>query len=425
MEYKNRHRTAYEALEAVESEQRVFVHGGAATPNALLDALVGHASRLRNVELIHLHTMGPARYADPEFAESFRVTNLFVGPNLRSRIDFNRVDYLPFFLSEIPRLFRTGGVKLDVALIHVSPPDRHGYCTLGTSVDVARAAVESARLIIAQVNPRMPRVHGDGFLHISRIHHWVEVDDPIPEATPSRITSVEEAIGKHTSALIEDGATLQVGIGAVPDAVVSALKNHRHLGVHTEMWSDGVLELIKCGAVDNSRKIKHPGKTVSGFMIGSRAMYEFAHDNPSVVQMDIGYVNDPSVIAQNPKVTAINSAVEIDLTGQVCADSIGCRVISGVGGQMDFIRGASVSEGGKPIIAITSRTAKGQPRIVPSLKSGAGVVTTRGHVHFVVTEYGVADLYGKTLNQRAQALIEIAHPEDREALARAWSTCLL
>jgi acyl-CoA hydrolase len=295
---------------------------------------------------------------------------------------------------------------------------------LGTSVDVAKAAVESAKIVIAQINPKMPRVHGDGFLHLSRIDHWVEIDSPLPEVRPAKVTDTERAIGNYTATLVEDGATLQIGIGSVPDAVLGALRNHRNLGVHTEMWSDGLLELIKCGAVNNSRKVKHPGETVSGFVIGTRDLYDFIDDNPSVVQLDIAYVNDPAVIAQNPKVTAINSAVEVDLTGQVCADSVGCRVISGVGGQMDFIRGAAMSEGGKPIVAITSRTAKGRSRIVPILNPGAGVVTTRGHVHYVITEYGIADLYGKTLGQRAKALIEIAHPQDRESLDKAWSTCL-
>lgn len=415
-----RHSSAFEALACVRSGQRIFVHGGSATPQRLLDGLVEHAERLRDVELIHLHTEGPARYADRAFAASFRVANLFVGPNLRDRFDDDRVDYLPCFLSEVPQLFRSGRRPLDVALIHVSPPDKHGYCTLGTSVDVAAAAVEVAALVIAQVNPRMPRVQGDGLVHVSRISHFIEVDDPIPEARCAPISNEAREIGRHAASLIENGATLQVGIGVVPDAVLAALKDHKHLGIHTETWSDGALDLIRRGAVDNSQKAVHPGKTVSGFVIGSRALYDFIDDNPSVVQLDIGYVNDVRVIARNPKVVAINSAVEIDLTGQVCADSVGTRIISGVGGQMDFIRGASLSKGGRPIIAMTSRTASGRSRIVPTLQIGAGVVTTRSHVHFVVTEYGVADLYGKTLHERANALIAIAHPADRENLARSW-----
>jgi len=414
------HVSAAEAVACVKTRQRVFVHGGAATPQRLLDGLVERAPQLRDVELVHLHTIGPARYADPEHASSFRVANLFVGENMRSKLDSRRVDYLPCFLSEIPQLFRSRRRPIDVAFIHVSPPDRHGYCTLGTSVDVAAAAVDVATTVVAQVNPRMPRVHGDGLVHMSRIDHFIECDDVLPEATPAELSDEERAIGRHTAALVGDGATLQMGIGAVPDAVLAALGDHRHLGIHTEMWSDGALALLEKGVVDNSKKKVHPGKTVSGFVMGTRAVYDFINDNPSVVQLDIAYVNSAGVIARNPDVVAINSAVEIDLTGQVCADSVGSRVISGVGGQMDFIRGASLSPGGKPIIALTSRTAKGFPRIVSTLRHGAGVVTTRAHVHYVVTEHGVADLYGKTLDERARALIAIAHPSDRDALARQW-----
>jgi len=412
--------SAEEAVSHVRSNQRVFVHGGAATPIALVDALVRDASRLREVELIHLHTSGDAGYAKPQFAGSFRVANLFVGLNVRHELDGDRVDYLPCFLSEIPQLFRSGRRALDVALVQVSPPDKHGYCSLGVSVDVARAAVESTRLVIAQVNRHMPRVHGDGFVHIDQLDWLVEHDAPLPEVRALPPSEEEQAIGHHAAELIEDGATLQMGIGAVPDAVLSSLKGHRHLGVHTEMWSDGLLPLLECGAVDNSLKKVHPGRTVSGFVVGTRRVYDFIDDNPAVAQYDIGYVNRVSVINRNPKVTAINSAVEIDLTGQVCADSIGHRVISGVGGQMDFIRGAMTSEGGKPIIALTSRTQRGVPRIVPTLRPGAGVVTTRAHVQFVITENGAVDLYGKTLNERARLLVSIAHPDDQEALERAW-----
>ena len=409
-----------DVVQHIQSGHRVFIHGGAATPLRLVDALLDQAFRLKDVELIHLHTMGEARYADPKFAESFRVANLFVGENIRSRMNLNQVDYIPMFLSEIPRLFRSGRRAIDVAIIHVSPPDAHGFCTLGTSVDVALAAVESAKIVIAQVNPRMPRVHGDGFIHMSRIHHFTEVDDVIPEAPRKALSAEEKKIGEFAASIIEDGATLQAGIGTIPDAVLSALKHHRHLGVHTEMWSDGMLDLIHCGAIDNSRKAIHPGKTVSGFVTGTKAVYDFINDNPSVIQVDIEYVNNPRNVARNPKATAINSALEIDLTGQVCADSIGCRIISGVGGQMDFIRGATLSEGGKPIIALTSRTKKGVSRIVPMLKEGAGVVTTRAHVHTVITEYGIADLYGRSLGERSRELIRIAHPEDREVLEKAW-----
>ncbi len=415
-----KHARASDAVAHIASGQRVFVHGGVATPHRLLEALVEQHDRLRDVELIHLHTVGPARYADPDLAPSFRVANLFVGANMRPKLDRERVDYLPCFLSEIPQLFRSRRRPLDAALVHVSPPDAHGFCTLGTSVDVARAAVDVAPIVIAQVNPRMPRVHGDGLLHIDHVHHWVEVDEPIPEVPPPPLGPEERAIGRFVAGLIEDGATLQMGIGAVPDAVLAALSDHKHLGIHTEMWTDGALALIQSGVVDNSQKHVHPGKTVSGFVMGTRALYDFVHDNPSVAQLDIAYVNNAGVIARNPKVVAINSAVEVDLTGQICADSIGHRIISGVGGQMDFMRGASLSPGGRPVLALTSRTAKGLPRIVPTLRSGAGVVTTRAHVHYVVTEHGVADLYGKTLDERAHALIAIAHPDDRESLGRAW-----
>ncbi|MFA9470782.1 MAG: acetyl-CoA hydrolase/transferase family protein [Deltaproteobacteria bacterium] len=412
--------TADEAVNHIHSNQRVFVHGGAATPIALVDALVKDANRLRDVELIHLHTSGEASYAKPEYARSFRVANLFVGQNMRRQLDGDRVDYLPCFLSEIPQLFRSGRRALDIALVQVSPPDKRGYCSLGVSVDVARAAVDSAKVVIAQVNHHMPRVHGDGFVHIDQLDWLVEHDEPLPEVPAPKPSEEERAIGHHAAELVEDGATLQMGIGAVPDAVLAALKGHRHLGVHTEMWSDGLLPLFECGAVDNSRKAVHPGRTVSGFVIGTRRVYDYIDDNPTVTQYDIGYVNRVSVINRNPKVTAINSAVEVDLTGQVCADSIGHRVISGVGGQMDFIRGAMTSEGGKPIIALTSRTPKGIPRIVPTLRPGAGVVTTRAHVRFIITENGSVDLYGKTLNERAQLLTSIAHPDDQEALERAW-----
>lgn len=416
-----KYQKASDLFDCVNSGQRLFVHGGAATPRRLLDGLLDHSSRLKGVELIHLHTLGEIRYSQPQFKESFKIANLFVGQNLRSKINFDTIDYLPCFLSEIPNLFRSKKRPLDAALIHVSPPDTHGFCTLGVSVDVARAAVDSAKTIIAQVNHQMPRVHGDGLIALEKIDHWIEVDEPILETPLAKLTPQDEAIGRNTATLIEDGATLQMGIGSIPDAVLGALKNHKNLGIHTEMWTDAALDLIRSGVVDNSKKVLHPGRTVSGFVLGTRDLFQFIHDNPSVIQLDIGYINHPKNIAKNPKATAINSALEVDLTGQVCADSIGCQIISGVGGQMDFIRGASLSAGGKPIIALTSRTRNGEPKIVPILKSGAGVVTTRAHVHYVVTEFGVADLYGKTLRERAKALIQIAHPEDREKLDQDWS----
>lgn len=409
---------AREVVALIESGNRVFVHGAAATPRRLLDALVVDAPRLRDVELVHLHTIGPATWADAQ--HGFRVCNLFVGENMRKNLDGQRVDYLPCFLSEIPALFRSGRRPLDVAMVQVSPPDAHGMCSLGTSVDVARAAVDSAAVIIAEVNVRMPRVHGDGFIHVDRIARFIEVDHALPQAPQHELSEVEQSIGRHVAALVEDGATLQLGIGSIPDAVLAALRDHRRLGVHTEMFSDGLLPLLQSGVVDNSQKRVHPGKTIGSFVIGTNALYNAIDDNPGICLLDCAYVNSPNVIARNPKVTAINSAVEIDLTGQVCADSIGSRVISGVGGQMDFLRAAAMAPDGKPILALPSRTKDGKPRLVPRLKDGAGVVTTRAHVHWVVTEHGAANLDGRTLHERAEALISIAHPDDRETLARAW-----
>ncbi|MBS1972605.1 MAG: acetyl-CoA hydrolase/transferase family protein [Bdellovibrionales bacterium] len=413
-------RYPHEALSLIQSHHRVFIHGAAATPSVLLKALVEEAPRLEDVELIHLHTEGPCLQAAETFRKSFRIANLFVGANMRSYMDGERIDYLPCFLSEIPQLFRSRRRPIHVALLHLSPPDQHGYCTLGTSVDVARAAVESADILIAQINQQMPRVHGDGFVHIDQLDAYIEVDMPLPESKAHVATAEDTTIGRHVASLIEDGACLQVGIGTIPDAVLAQLQSHKNLGVHSEMWSDGILSLIQSGVITNSHKAVHPGKTVSAFVMGSERVYRFIHDNPSVIQLPSDYVNNPNVICRNKKVVAINSAVEVDLTGQVCADSIGSKIISGVGGQMDFMRGAALSEGGKPIIALPSRTKDGRSRLVPSLKPGAGVVTTRAHVQFIVTEYGIADLYGKTLHERAQALIEIAHPEDREDLWTAY-----
>lgn len=407
------------AVALIQSGHRVFVHGGAATPQVLLRALAARGAELRHVELVHLHTEGEHPCAAPSLAQSFHINALFLGANVRPAVERGDADYIPAFLSEMPGLFRHRVLPLDVALVHVSPPDRHGYCSLGVSVDIARAAVDSAALVIAQVNPRMPRTHGDGLVHHSRFAAAVAVEEALPERVADASSAVETAIGRHVAGLVEDGATLQMGIGSIPDAVLAALGNHRDLGVHTEMFADGLLPLVARGVINGRRKAVHPGKVVAGFVVGSRAVYDFLDDNPQVAMLDIGYVNDPNVIRRNPKVVAINSAIEVDLTGQVCADSIGTRMWSGVGGQMDFLRGAALSPGGKPIIALPSTTAKGISRIVPLLKPGAGVVTTRAHVHWVVTEYGAVNLYGKNLRQRAQALVGIAHPDHREPLERA------
>lgn len=400
---------------------RIFVHAGAATPVVLLRNLVEQAPCLPPCEIVHLHTETPPDLTEA-LAKSVRIVNLFVGKNLRRYLNYDSVDYLPIFLSETPSLFRLGRYPLDVAFVHLSPPDRHGYCSLGTSVDCARAAVETAKYVVAQINPQMPRVHGDGLIHISKVSQFVEVNEALPEVPSRPQGDVAKKIGEYVASIVEDGSTLQAGIGAIPDACMAALKGHKYLGIHSEMWSDYALELIKSGAVDNSKKVVHQGKTVSTFVTGSRALYDYIDDNPSFVQLEASYVNQPNVIARNPKVVAINSCVEIDLTGQVCADSIGSRIISGVGGQMDFMRGAALSEGGKPIMAFSSRSEKGYSRIVSSLKPRAGVTTTRSHIHWVVTEYGAKNLVGLTLRRRAEALISLAHPEDREALKRAWES---
>lgn len=407
-----------EALSSIESNQTIFVHAGAATPEFLLEGLVNEAHRLRNVELLHLHTEGPAIYARPEFRDSFRVTNFFVGQNVRPFLDYDRVDYLPCFLSEMPELIRSGTKKVDVALIQVSRPDKHGFFSLGVSVDTAKAAVESANVVIAQINPRMPRVHGDGLVHLSEIDFAIEHSAELYSPAVRGLSDVEKKIGKNVASLVDDGATLQLGIGAIPDAVCGELVNHKHLGLHTEMWSDGAFELLKKGVIDNSKKRFHRGKVTSAFLIGSREMYDYIDDNMTVLNLEAGYINYPINIMRNPRVTAINSAVEIDLSGQVCADSVGPRIISGVGGQMDFMRAAALSDGGKPILAMSSVSKNGHSRIKPVLNLGSGVVTTRAHIHYVVTEYGIVNLYGKTLGERAKALISISHPEHREELER-------
>ncbi len=413
--------TANEAVQVVVSGNRVFIHGSAATPVYLIEALQERHSELKDVELVSITTMGEVNFDQPQHRKSFFFNSLFVSAATRSVVNSNDGDYVPVFLSEIPQLFRRAILPIDVAIIHVSPPDDHGYCSLGTSVDVARSAVDVAKHVIAQVNPLMPRTHGDSFIHINKINSMVWHKAELPEVDySSKVTEAVKNIGYNIATLVEDGATLQLGIGSIPDQVLKNLSTHANLGIHTEMFSDGVIALITSGVINNSRKKLNNGRSVTSFITGTRRLYDFVNDNPGIRVMDISYVNDTSIIRQNPKVTAINSAIEIDLTGQVCSDSIGTYQYSGIGGQMDFIRGASLSEGGKPIIALPSQTSKGLSRIVPFLKEGAGVVTTRGHVHWVVTEYGTVNLFGKNLKQRAKALIELAHPSHREMLENSF-----
>jgi len=409
---------AEDAVKLIKSGDRVLIQGGSGTPQALIKAMVERASELRDVEVVHIHTEGNIDYAKPEYADNFKTSCFFLGGNIRKYVKEGYAQYNPVFLSDIPHLFRSGTLPLDVVMVNVSPPDKHGYCSLGVSVDVVVGGIEVAKTVIAQINPQMPRTMGDGILHIDQFDACVEVDEPLYELPIGEPTEEETKIGRHIAEMIDDGSTLQMGIGGIPNAVLSCLHDHQHLGIHTEMFSEGVLPLIEKGVVDGSMKSVLPHKIVSGFAMGSRKLYDFMDDNPEVMMMDISYVNDTSVIRKNPKVIAINSAVEVDITGQVCADSIGKMIYSGVGGQMDFMRGAALSPGGKAICALPSITHRGVSKIVPTIKDGAGVVTTRAHVQYVVTEFGVAEMKGRNLAQRAKALIDIAHPDAREELER-------
>ncbi len=400
----------------VKSGMRVFVHGAAATPTPLVQALCARTD-LEAVTLYHLHLEGPCPFADPTHGGHLRSTSLFTGPALRKPIEEGRADFMPIFLSDIPRLFASRQIPLDVAIVQVSPPDRHGVCTLGTSVDTARAAVDSARLVIAEINEQMPRTHGNASLRFDRIDAFVHTDRPLHAHAPPVVGEVEARIGEQIAALVEDGSTLQMGIGAIPDAVLARLGDKVDLGVHTEMFSDGLIPLLEGGVITNRHKKVHAGRTVTSFVNGSARLFDYVHDNSTIEFHPCDRTNDTALIRENPKVVAINSALEIDLSGQVCADSIGHRIYSGIGGQMDFIRGAALSPGGKPIIALPSTAASGKlSRIVTSLKPGAGVVTTRGHVHWVVTEWGAANLHGMTLRERGEALISLAHPDFRAEL---------
>jgi acetyl-CoA hydrolase len=412
--------TADEALQLVHSRQRVYIGGGSGEPLVLTQALVDRADELHSVELIHVLTAGSAPYVAPGLEKSFRLNSLFIGHNVRAAVQAGNADFTPAFLSEIPRMFRDGALPLDVALISVSPPDAHGYCSFGVEVGVTKPAAEAARVIIAEINPQMPRTWGNSFIHLSQIDRCVLVDYPLPELGQSTPDPLYQRIGGHIAELISDGDCLQLGIGAIPDAVLSFLTEKRDLGIHSEMVSDGIIDLVEHGVITNRRKNFLPGKIVAGFLLGTRRLYRFAHDNPIVEMRPTDFTNDPFTISRNDHMVAINAALQVDLTGQVCADSLGCKLYSGVGGQADFIRGAARSVGGKPIIALPSTALNGTvSRLVSTLDSGAGVTITRNDVHYVVTEYGVAHLYGRTLGQRAKALIAIAHPDFRSDLRQA------
>ena len=412
--------SAEEAIQVIQSGQRVFLTGNCSVPQRLLRALCQRAPELHDVEIVQVLTIGDAEYVQPGMEKHLRVNTLFISDNVRAAVNEGRADFTPIFLSEIPGLFRSGQLPLDVALIHVSPPDEHGFCSFGIEVGVTKPAAHCAKIVIAEVNEHMPRTLGDSFIHVSQLDYIVPVSYRLPEVTFGTPGEVQKRIGQYVAELIEDGATLQIGIGGIPDAVLLYLRDKKDLGIDTEMFSDGVIELVEAGIITNERKTLHPGKIIAGFLLGSQRLYDFVDNNPLVELHPTDYVNDPFLIAQNEKMVAINSAIEVDLTGQVCADSIGHRFYSGVGGQIDFIRGAARSKGGKPIIALPSTARNGTiSRIVAELKPGAGVTTTRNDVHYVVTEYGVAYLHGKTIRQRVEALINIAHPDFRADLRKA------
>ena len=413
--------SAEEAVKIIQSNSRVYIQAAAATPSLLINALSRRGSELRNVEICHLHTEGEAPYANPSLSYAFHVNSFFIGKNVRHTLAAGNGSYTPVFLSELPNLFKKGVIKLDTVLIHVSPPDKHGYCSLGVSIEATLAAIRNCKTVIAQVNPQMPRTFGDGIIHISEIDYLVDVDVPIFGHEPEPCSEAETKIGKYIASLIDDKSTLQMGIGSIPNAALANLSTHKDLGLHTEMFSDGVIDLIESGVINCRYKGTNKGRALATFLIGSQRLYDFVNDNPFIEMRESSYVNDTAVIRRNPKMVAINSAIEVDLTGQVCADSIGAKMYSGVGGQMDFIRGAALSEGGKAIIALPSVTRNGESRIVPFLKRGAGVVTTRSHTQFIITEYGIADLYGKTLKQRAEALVRIAHPIHQEEIDRKFN----
>ncbi len=418
--YAHKIATPAEAVAAVARGRRIFVGSGAAEPVTLVEALVSHGAHLSDNEIVHLLTLGPAPYVARGLERRFRHTAFFIGPNVREAVAEGRADFMPVFLSEIPRLMRSRRIRIDVALVQVSPPDEHGYMSLGVSVDVVRAAVDAADLLIAEINPQMPRTHGDSFIHVDRVAKLVRADYPLPERAPEPLDEVDRAIGRHVASLIPDGATLQTGIGRIPDAVLAALADRHDLGIHTEMFSDGVMKLAQAGVVTGRKKTLLPGKIVTSFVMGSRELYRWVHDNPAVEMRPSSFTNDPFTIARNDDMVAINSALAVDLTGQVAADTLMGRFFSGIGGQVDFIRGAARARGGKPIIALPSTAKDGKvSRIQAAFEAGAGVVTSRGDVHYVVTEHGVADLWGKNIRERALALIDVAHPDFRAELLAA------
>ena len=420
--YQARVTTAQEAVRVIKSGMRLFLTGNVSVPQKILAALVEYAPNLKDVEICQALTVGSADYVNPEMEGHLRVNSMFISANIRKAVQEGRADFTPVLLSEFPLLFKHGILPLDVAIIHVSTPDEHGFCSIGVEVGLTKTAAESAKVIIAEVNEQMPRTLGDSFIHISRLTHIVPVNYPIPEhkMTAEGDSQVVEKIAGYVAGLIPDGATMQLGIGSIPDAVLKFLFDKKDLGIHTELFSDGVIDLVNAGVLTNARKTLHPGKIVAGFVLGTKNLYEWVNDNPMIEMHRTEYVNDPFVIAQNERMVAVNSAIEVDLTGQVCADSIGPKLYSGVGGQLDFIYGASRSKGGVPIIALPSiatlKDGTAISKIAGMLKQGAGVVTSRNHVRFVVTEHGVADLYGKTIRQRARALINVADPQFREGL---------
>jgi acyl-CoA hydrolase len=417
-DWKTRAVSASDAVSLVRSGTNLFVHGACATPAPLLDALCARHD-LTDVKLYHLHTTGPAPWAAAGREAEFRSVSLFTGAPLREPIAAGRADFVPIFLSDIPGLFLSGAVALDVAILQVSPPDKHGMCSLGTSCDAAKAASDTARIVLAEINEKMPRTHGNNVVPFERVHAFIATDRALHEHHPEPETPVEARIGELVADLVDDGSTLQMGIGGIPDAALSRMHNKRDLGIHTEMFSDRIVDLYESGAITNRHKTVGMGRIVTSFINGTQRLFDFVHDNPMVSFYPCDWTNDTAVIRKNPKVVAINSAIQIDLTGQVCADSIGHRIFSGIGGQMDFIRGAALSKGGKPIIALPSTAASGKvSRLVVQLNAGAGVVTTRGHVHWVVTEYGAVNLHGKSLRERAEALISIAHLEFRAGLRK-------